>query len=339
MRPKKKASMKDIAEVVGVSVNTVSQALSNKPGVNKKTRDLIAETAVALGYEYESALSSGSKSSSSGTIGLVITDNANPFFAHVVRGVQNTLWQNKYSLILCNTNEDYARERGAIETLLEKEVDGIILTPAQSQDQDITNLQSARIPFVLMGRHFSNFDIPNVVTDDRQGAYKAVEHLIRLGHSRILYLNAPGYISSARERLDGYREAFANNGIVFDESLVRVCDPSMEAAYNEIKSILLEKVEYTAIFAFSDLMMLGVIKMFQEVGVRVPDDCSLVGFDDIDFVSLLTPALTTVCNDKYKLGAKSAGMLLSLIRGEKLQSDTLVIPTHLIIRGSTKKLG
>jgi len=339
MRPKKKASMKDIAEVVGVSVNTVSQALSNKPGVNKRTRDLIAGTAVKLGYEYENGLSSGAKSSSSGTIGLVITDNANPFFAHVVRGVQNTLWQNKYSLILCNTNEDYARERGAIDTLLEKEVDGIILTPAQSQDQDITNLQSARIPFVLMGRHFSNIDIPNVVADDKQGAYKAVEHLIRLGHARILYLNAPGYISSARERLDGYREAFANNGIELDESLVRVCDPSMEAAYNEIKSILLEKLEFTAIFSFSDLMMLGVIKMFQEVGIRVPDDCSLVGFDDIDFISLLTPALTTVCNDKYKLGAKSAGMLLSIIRGEKLPSDTLVIPTHLIIRGSTKKLG
>jgi len=177
------------------------------------------------------------------------------------------------------------------------------------------------------------------VADDKQGAFKAVEHLIRLGHTRILYLNAPGYISSARERLEGYREAFAKNGIEFDESLVRVCDPSMEAAYNEIKSIMLEKVEFTAIFSFNDLMMLGVIKMFQEVGIRVPDDCSLVGFDDIDFVSLLTPALTTVFNDKYKLGAKSASMLLSLIRGEKLPSDTLVIPTHLIIRGSTKKLG
>ncbi len=339
MRPKKNASMKDIAELVGVSVNTVSQALSNKPGVNKRTRDLIVEAAGKLGYEYENGSSMDSRSSSTGTIGLVITDNANPFFAHVVSGVQNTLWQNKYSLILCNTNEDYAREKGAIETMLEKEVDGIILTPAQSQDQDITNLQAARIPFVLMGRHFSNIDIPNVVADDRQGAYKAVDHLIRLGHTRILYLNAPGYISSAMERLDGYREAFTNNGIEFDPSLVRVCEPSMEAAYNEIKSILLEKVKFTAIFTFSDLMMLGVIKMFQEVGIRVPDDCSLVGFDDIDFVSLLTPALTTVFNDKYKLGASSASMLLSIIRGEKLVQQTLVIPTNLIIRGSTKKLG
>jgi len=146
--------MKDIAEIVGVSVNTVSQALSNKPGVNKKTRDLIVETAVRLGYEYENGLSPGSKNSSKGTIGFLITDNANPFFPPVVRGVQNTLWQNKYSLILCNTNEDYTSERGAIETMLEKEVDGIILTPAQSQDQDITNLKAAKIPFVLMGRHF-----------------------------------------------------------------------------------------------------------------------------------------------------------------------------------------
>jgi LacI family transcriptional regulator len=339
MRPKKKASMKGIADSVGVSVNTVSQALSNKSGVNKKTRDLILETAEKMGYEYENGTRSAANGSKTGTVGLIITDNANPFFAHVVRGVQNTLWQHKYSLILCNTNEEYSRERGAIETLLEKEVDGIILTPTQAQDQDILNLVSTKVPFVVMGRRFANFKIPNVLFDDRQGAYKAIDHLIRLGHSRILFINAPKYISSAEERYEGYLASFADNGIKPDASLVRICEPSMEAAYNEMKSILLEKLDFSAVFTFSDLMMLGVVKMFQEMGIRVPEDYSLVGFDDIDFVSLLTPALTTVCSDKYKLGVKSANMLLSIIHGDQLLEDTVIIPTKLIIRGSTRKLG
>jgi LacI family transcriptional regulator len=331
--------MKDVAISVGVSVNTVSQALSNKPGVNKKTRDLIIETAGKMGYEYENGTRSTLSASKTGTVGLIITDNANPFFAHVVRGVQNTLWQSKYTLILCNTNEDYSRERGAIETLLEKEVDGIIMTPTQSQDQDVSILMSTKVPFVLMGRHFSNYKVPNVFFDDRQGAYKAVDHLIRLGHSRILFINAPKYISSAEDRYEGYLASFADNGIQPDPSIVRICEPSMEAAYNEMKSIFLEKLDFSAVFTFSDLMMLGVIKMFQEMGIRVPEDYSLVGFDDIDFVSLLTPALTTVCSDKYKLGVKSAAMLLSIIHGDQLLDETVIIPTKLIVRGSTKKLG
>lgn len=338
MRTGKNATMKDIADNVGVSVNTVSRALSNRSDISRKTRDLILETARKLGYEYESGMRAVGRKSNTRTVGLIITDNANPFFAQVVKGVQNTLWQNKYTLILCNTNEDYARERGAIEMLLEREVDGIILTPTQSHDQDIPILQSAGIPFVLLGRHFSTYKIPNVLGDDKQGAYKAVDHLIRLGHSRILFINAPKYISSAQERLEGYTESFADNGLEPDPSLLRICEPNMEAAYNEIKSILLEELKFTAVFTFSDLMMLGVVKMFQEVGVRVPEDCSLVGYDDINFVSLLTPPLTTVFQDKYKMGVESANMLLNIIHRDQPLHDTLIIPTNLIVRGSTRKL-
>jgi len=156
MRPKKKASMKDIAGTVGVSINTVSRALSYKPGINEKTRQLIIKTAQDVGYEYENGVPSRPQSEKDRTIGLVITDNANPFFAQVVRGVQNLLWQHRYTLILCNTNEDYAQERGAVEMMLERKVAGIILTPTQSKDQDISLIQDSGIPFVLMGRHFSN---------------------------------------------------------------------------------------------------------------------------------------------------------------------------------------
>jgi len=338
MRPKKNASMKDIAETVGVSVNTVSQALSNKSGVNSKTRDLILETAKNIGYEYTRIETSPLPGSKTRTVGLIITDSANPFFAHVVRGVQNTLWQNKHSLILCNTNEDYSRERGAVDMLLERGVDGIIMTPTQAHDQDISMLIATKVPIVLLGRHFANFSIPSVLHDDRSGAYKAVDHLFRLGHTKILFINAPRYISSSQERLDGYLSCFKENGLEPDPTLIRYCEPTMESAYNEMKSIQLEKLDFTAVFTFSDLMMLGVVRLAHEIGLRIPDDCSLVGFDDIDFVSLLTPPLTTVSLDKHALGVKSAGMIMSLIKGEPLLEDNLVLPTKLTIRNSTKKL-
>ncbi|GAB1483189.1 LacI family DNA-binding transcriptional regulator [Treponema sp.] len=337
MRPKKKASMKDIAEKVGLSVNTVSQALSKKPGVNSQTRERILETAKLLGYEYETPLRSILNGAKSGTVGLIITDNSNPFFAQVVKGAQNTLWQNGYSMILCNTNEDYARESGAIQTLLEKKVDGVIITPTQSGDEAISLFEESGVPVVLMGRHFLNRRIPNVLCNDAGGAFKATEHLLRLGHTRILFINAPAYISSARERQEGYLDAIKQNGFEADPSLIRVCEPNMESVYNEMKSIMLEKLYFTAIFTYNDLMMLGVIRLFQEAGVSVPDDYSLVGFDDIDFVSLLKPSLTTVCIDKYGMGAKSAEVLLSLIQGRKLQSEMLVMPTKLMVRGSTEK--
>jgi len=178
-----------------------------------------------------------------------------------------------------------------------------------------------------------------VVIDDKQGAYSAIEHLVRLGHTRILFINAPKYISSAQERYDGYVAALLDNGIQLDDSLIRTSEPNVDAACNEMKSICIEQLQYTAIFTFCDLMMLGVLKVLQERGIEIPKKYSLVSFDDIDFVSLLKPPLTTVHVNKYKMGEDSARMLLSIIRGENLFEQTVIIPTKLIIRGSTVKLG
>jgi LacI family transcriptional regulator len=337
MRKKNKVTMKEIASHVGVSINTVSRALTDKSDINIKTKDLIRNTAIELGYHYKARESEKYKTTNK-IIGLVVADNANPFFAQVAKAIQETLWRNKYTLILCNTNEEYIREQEAIELLIDRKVDGIIITPTQSQDKDIPLLQSSGIPFVLLGRHFSSPTVPNVISDDATGAYDAINHLIRLGHSKILFINAPEYNSSARERLEGMLRAFRDNGIEHNKSLIRICFPKMELAYNEMKSILLEKLEFTAVFTYNDLMMLGVVKMFQETGISVPEDISLMGFDDIDFVSLLTPALTTVSIDKYNIGVESANMLLRIIHGEKVIDNTKLVPSTLIVRNSTRKI-
>ncbi len=330
--------MKDIAAALGVSVNTVSKALGNRPDISLSTKDQVYKTARQLGYEYK-IIPKSWHSHRTNVVGLVIADSSNPFFAKIVKSVERTLQDSGYALILCNTDEDYERERGIIALLVERKIDGIILTPTQSNDEDIAFLLSKKTPFVLLGRHFSSYKVPCVIGEDRGGAYEAINHLARLGHKRILFINAPSYISSATERLEGYRAAFKDNGIEVDELLIRSCEPKMENAYNEMKGILLEELDFSAVFTFSDQMMLGVVRLFHERGIRVPQDCSLVGFDDIDFASIMTPPLTTVVQDMARLGMESATMLLRMINGQEITEATKIIPTKVIIRGSTQKYG
>ena len=332
----RRVKMKDIAERLGVSINTVSKALTNKPDISSRTRELVFKVAHELGYDYQIITRSWSPRKTH-VIGLVIADSGNPFFAKVVRGVESTLRHNGYALVLCQTNEDYSREKRAIEVLVEQGVDGIILTPVQSRDEDIAFLLSKKTPFVLLGRHFSSYQVPCVISNDKEGAYRAVDQLLRLGHTRILFLNAYRHISSAEERLDGYRAAYQDNEVEMDPTLVRYCDPKMESTYNELKSVYLEGLDFSAIFTFSDLMMLGVIRLLHEKGVQVPEQLSLIGFDDIDFVSLLTPPLTTVYQDTYQLGVESAALLVRMISGQPTEEVTRVVPTKLVIRGSTAK--
>ena len=332
----RRVTMKDIAVRIGVSVNTVSKALANKPDISLLTKERVFRVARELGYNYEIVTKSWT-SGATHVVGLIVSDSANPFFAKVVKGVETTLHQQGYALILCNTDEDYSREKRAVDVLVAQGIDGVILTPAQSRDEDIAFLLSKKTPFVLLGRHFSTYNVPCVISSDRDGAYKAVDHLLRLGHRRILFLNALSHISSAEERLAGYRAAYEDNGIESDLSLIRSCEPKMESTYNELKSVLLEGLDFSAIFTFSDLMMLGVVRLLHERGIPVPERYSLIGFDDIDFVSLLTPPLTTVLQDTYRLGSESASLLVQMIRGHQVEGVTRLVPTKLVIRGSTAR--
>ncbi len=336
MRSHRNVTMRDIADRVGVSVNSVSKALSNKHDISKGTRDEIINVANELGYKFN-PLGQRRSTRNSGIIGLITTDSANPFFGQIVKGVQTTIRKAGYTMMLFNTDENYAQERAAVELLVDQNAKGIILTPSQAQDEDIVFLMSKRIPFVLLGRHFSRHKVPCVISDDKQGAYDAISHLLRLGHRRILFLNAPEYISSAQERLEGYKKALAEAGMQFDPALIRLCRPDKDSAYNEMMAVLLEEIDFSAIFTFSDIMMLGVISLLQQRSIAFPERYSLVGFDDIDFISLLNPPLTTVAQNSIGLGSQSAELLLQLIRNEPVDTVEKVIPTRLVVRSSTRR--
>jgi LacI family transcriptional regulator len=337
MKNSRKITMRDIAERVGVSVNSVSKALSNQNDISTGTRNKILKVAQELGYQNKH-LTQNLTLNNAGVIGLITTDNANPFCGQIVKSVQTTLHKAGYTMMLFNTDEDYIQERAAVELLIAQNAKGIILTPSQAKNEDISYLKSKNIPFVLLGRHFSQYEVPCVISDDAQGAKDAVSHLLRLGHKRILFLNAPSYISSAKERLAGYESAFKDIDIEVDPTLIRSCRPDKDGAYNELNSILLEGLDFTAIFTFNDLMMLGVISVLQQRSIPYPESYSLIGFDDIEFVSLLTPPLTTVAQDCSALGVQSAEFLLRLIRHESVELMEKVIPTRLNVRGSTCKI-
>ena len=339
MAKKAKITMEHIANKAGVSTNTVSRALSNKPDISSETRESIKKIALALGYSYHSKLANDNikKQQRTHTVGMVIADNTNPVFSRIVKGAEDVLSQRGYHLILCNTDENYRKEKNAIQLLLERDVDGILITPTQYHKKDISTLTKYHIPFVLMGRHFTELEMDSVVADDKQGAFNAANHLLRLGHRKILFINAPEYISSAKERYEGFAAAFKQNKLEVNNEFIRVCAPKKESAYNTMRSILVEGLNPTAVFAFSDLMMLGIFQAVTEFNLRIPEDISLVGFDDIEFVSLLSPPLTTVYMPKYQLGAESARILLAKIEGQS-GIQQLVLPTELKVRTSTRKI-
>lgn len=331
---KKKVTMEHIANIAGVSTNTVSRALSGKPDISTYTREKIKKIALDVGYSFQSKPEDNNQQQKTHIVGMVIADNTNPVFSRVVKGAEDVLSQSGYQLILCNTDENYRKEKNAIQLLIERGVDGILITPTQLHQKDILTMEKNSIPFVLMGRHFPDAKMSSVVADDKQGAFNAANHLLRLGHRRILFINAPEYISSAKERYSGFVEAFRQNGLEVNHEFLRVCIPKKESAYNTMRSILVEGSKPTAVFTFSDLMMLGVFRAVKEFNLRIPEDISLVGFDDIEFVSLLNPPLTTVYMPKYKIGEESARILLSQIKGQP-GINQLVLPTELKVRTST----
>ncbi len=192
-------TIKDIAKTAKVSANTVSKALNNKPGVNKETRDRIMRIAKELGY-FPNVLARNLRLSQTKTIGVIISDNSNPFFAYMVKGIQDVARETGYHIILCNTGENPGFEQEAIDLLLELRVAGLLITPTQKKIDCILKLKRLRVPFVLLARHFEETTTYYVTTDNVTGAYIATQHLIARGHQRIVFINGPYQNSAAKER-------------------------------------------------------------------------------------------------------------------------------------------
>ncbi|TKJ47524.1 LacI family transcriptional regulator [Candidatus Aerophobetes bacterium Ae_b3a] len=328
-------TLRDIAKKADVSATTVSRALNNKPDVSSKTKDKILRIAKNLGYT-SNLLAKSLRSRKSKTIGVVLTDISNPFFAAIAKGIESAAHKRGYSIILCNTDEKYEKEEEALQVLVEKRVDGLLITPVQKEYQDILRIKERRIPLVSIARHFDTIETDSVVSDDVLGGFLATEYLIKKGHKRILYISGPLHVSSASERLKGYKRALKKYKIPFKEKLVRGYTAKMGKAYTLTRRILKEKLDFTAIFTFSDFLALGVMKAIREEKLKIPDDVAIVGYDDIEFASALEIPLTTVHMPKYRLGTEGTNMLIDEIEGRSThrKPQKLVFKPELIARKS-----
>lgn len=330
-------TMQDVAREAGVSINTVSRALNDKPDVNADTKKRILEIADRLDY-VPNFLAKGLVTKNTRTIGVIVSDNANPFFARIIKGIEDCARGRGYNIILCNTDEDYEREQEAVRLLRQRRVDGFLITLTSTREKrtHIWELKRLEIPFVLLNRHIDDLMTDYVITDNIYGGYVAVRHLIRSGHKRIGYISGPLEISSAKERLQGYKKALLESNVEFDNSLVRVSNLKMEDGYRVTQELLGLRDNPTAIFAYSDFLAIGALKAIEEADLNIPEDIALVGYDDIEFCEFLGVPLTTVRQPRYRIGQEGASILINRIERKSSEDlDQIILKPELVVRKST----
>ncbi|MGB9680444.1 MAG: LacI family DNA-binding transcriptional regulator [Thermoanaerobacteraceae bacterium] len=329
-------TIKDIAKLANVSITTVSRVINNKTeGVSEETRERILQ--LVKEYEYQpNAIARGLVTKKTKTLGLIIPDITNPFFPDIARGVEDSAHIYGYNVFLCNTDDNLDKESEYINALKEKYVDGIIFTSSSIPKQEhIKELIKTGIPIVIMDRRIESEDIYGVFLDNYEGGYIATKHLIDLGHKKIGCITGPLYSKSARERLEGYKECLIENGFEYDESVVFEGDYKINSGITGSEKLLNLHKKISAIFACNDLMAYGAYKTIRSRGYKIPDDISIVGFDDIQLSQILEPQLTTIRQPAYDMGLTATRMLIKLIEGEKLNRKIINFKPKLIIRQST----
>ncbi len=324
----------DVAKRANVSIATVSRVLnSSDHKVSAKTAEKVRQAVKELDYR-PNALARALQINKSMTVGVIIPDIANHYYAEIVRGIQKEADKEGYNIILQNTDRNPKRIVRSINLLREKVVDGIIFSGGIiSGYEPLSVLQEFRDRVVVIGRHDVNF--PAIMVDNISGASQAVQHLIDLGHTKIGFIGWAINSTTATDRLSGYKSALAQNRCRFDKTLVREGKLTPESGYAEAKKLLSGKEVPTAIFAGNDQMAFGVIHAAMEFGLKVPDDLAVVGFDDIPLSSFFVPPLTTVEIPKFSLGTSSMRALMNLISG-KNTSRIKLHKTKLIIRKSSQ---
>ena len=335
----KQVTLRDIAKLTGFSINTVSRALNNKDEVRAETRMKILEAAERLGYR-PNRLAKGLRSNKTGTIGVVVTDVANPFFSALVKGIARAARDLDYSIILQDSDEDYAGEEEAIQVLLAEQVDGILITPVQSQRGTIERLCEAHFPFVLVGRFFPGLQTNYVIPDDYQGGFMATEHLLKQGHRNIAMINGPLHISSARERFEGFSDALKTYGVPVNRSQVVTGALTVEEGLALARSILVQTPRPSGIVCYSDFVAFGVMQAIREVGLSIPEDIAVVGFDDVRMASCLQVSLTTIKSPKEELGKQAVQSLVARLEDNHNNPGTkgIRLDVRLVARESSNAL-
>lgn len=330
-------TIKEVARQAGVSTTTVSHVLNNTRFVSNEVRSRVMEAMRELGYK-PNALARSLRSGKTNTIGLIVPDSANPFFAELARAVDAEAIVSGFNVILCNTEDDPLKEQIYLDLLGRRRVDGVILLSEAVQIDTLRALQVQGIHLVGGVHELEGIHMDTVLSDGRQGGYLATSYLLSLGHRRIGCIVGPAGRTSSAERLAGYAQAMEESGTEVDPKLISSANYHPDAAYEIALKWLIGENPPSAIFASNDLMAMGALRAAAEAGRVVPRDLSLVGFDDIELASYTVPALTTIAQHQQKLAKVAINMLLERIHGSKAEIRREVLDTRLVVRGTCAPL-
>lgn len=329
-------NIKDIAKRAQVSVATVSHVINRTRFVSDELIKRVEQTMIDLDYQ-PNLLARSLRKKKTSTIGLIIPDSSNMIFAEVSKNIENILFSSNYNVIVCNSSYDINRELEHLKTLRSKMVDGILIVPATFEGKYLEKFKNIGIPIVILDRNLPDINIDMIVADNYRGGYDVAKYLVSLGHTIIGYVDRIYDLPNSLERKNGFIQALKEKGILLnnEDNMVRggiTFNDGVEAS----KKILKKNPRITAIFSFNDINALGAIRGLAELGLRVPEDISVVGYDDIPVSSIYIPSLTTVCYPVSEMAKEASKLLLKRIAKPIFKkARRVVIPNELIIREST----
>jgi len=329
------SSLKEVAKLSGLSVATVSRVINNSAKVTPETYKKVSKAIKALDFKPSRiAQRLRVKDGQKKLIGLIVPDIQNPFYVDVVRGVEDMSYQNGFAIYMCNFAQDETKERLYLDLLKSEAVDGLILTPINEKDEQVTNLVRSGLPVVCVDRSLVDVEVDSVVVNNREGAYSAVELLINKGYKRIAYLGGLPNIPTTTQRQLGYTDAIIQNGIELDENLILTGDS--KHASGKMMAIKLLEMDNPpdALFTGNNLITLGALEVIHNKGLKIPDDIAIVGFDDMPWSISLNPPLTAVNQPGYEIGRRAADILFHRIAEPERENVQVVLQTRLVVRDS-----
>jgi len=328
----------DIAKVLNISASTVSRALRDHPDISKATKKRVLETAERLDY-FPDSMAQGLKKRRSTTIGIIVPEIKHHFFSHAISGIEDITYRSGYTIMVCQSNEDYEREMINLHALVSNRVAGILVSIAQNT-VDVSHfeiLQKRKIPVVFFDRTNEKITQNQVVADDYVGAFEAVSYLIKKGYRKIAHLCGPENISIGRDRCNGYQDALLQHGLAVDEKYIIRGGVQQNDGSIAAQKLLQMAHRPDAIFAVNDPVAIGAYVVLKEQNIKIPQEIALVGFSNNPVSALLEPSLTTVEQPAHEIGKTAAKILLEQIESEEqdLKPVKKILKTNLIVRQSS----
>lgn len=330
------ATIKDIARKVGVSPSVVSRALNNKYGVREATRQAVIQVAKELGY-HPNAAARSLVTKRSETIGVIIPDISEPFYSRMIKGMEYVASKTGYTLLFSNSYESLEQSKVVPRMVEAERVEGMVIVGSSRKEKDyIQSLTDQGTPFVVIERHYSDPRMNCIWVDNVVGGYVATKHLIECGHTRVAHITGDLDFEVAAERFAGYKKALDESGIAFSPELVVSGAFVWQDGYSGMKTLLSRTPRCTAVFVGNDTMAYGALQAIAEAGLSVPQDISVIGFDDLEFSLLTNPPLTTVRQPRYEMGRDAARLLVTCLeRSTQDEGMKICYPPEMVIRRST----